>query len=199
MRVSIYKRGRVWWARWRKDGRQHRVSFETGNRKIAEEKRIRLEHQLLTGEFEEEPAPERVSVQQLVEEYAAWSHTQKKPKTVLNDEARIQAFRDFAKPQFVDEITTKSVMDYQTHRAKKSPATRLREREILHAMMVYAVRVGYVGRNPVSNVPRPRVPQREPRFLRVNEIDELLAAVAGDRIAPLVAVAVYAGLRREEN
>lgn len=121
MRVSIYKRGRVWWARWRKDGVQERVSFGTENKKIAEEKRIRLEHRLLVGE-EEQPAtaPERVLVQQLVDEYEAWSKTQKKPKTVRNDKARIQAYRDFARPKFVDEITTKSVMDYQAVLSEKS-------------------------------------------------------------------------------
>ena len=97
MRVSIYKRGRVWWARWRKDGKQERVSLGTENRKIAEEKRIRLEHRLLNGGPEELRAPEpvQVRVQQLVDEYEAWSHTVKKPKTVMNDQARIQAFRDF--------------------------------------------------------------------------------------------------------
>ena len=122
MRVSIFKRGRMWWARWTKGGKQERISFGTGNRKIAEEKRIRLENQLLNGEFEKKS--QRVPFQQLVDDYEAWSGTQKKPKTVLNDQRRIQAFRDFAHPKFVDEVTTKNVMDYQTHRADKSPATR---------------------------------------------------------------------------
>ncbi len=50
MKVGIYKRGCVWWARWREDGVQRRVNFRTENRKVAEEKRIRLENRLLNGE-----------------------------------------------------------------------------------------------------------------------------------------------------
>ncbi len=77
MRVGLYKRGRVWWAPWRKDGKQRRVSSRTENKKIAEEMRIRLEHRLLNGDAEEPAAIARVPIQQLVDEYEAWSKTQK--------------------------------------------------------------------------------------------------------------------------
>ena len=42
------------------------------------------------------------------------------------------------------------------------------------------------------------LPERDPRFLSLDQIDELLRAVAGDHIEGLVATAVFAGLRREE-
>ena len=166
---------------------------------MAEEKRIRLENRLLNGEGVQRES--RVPIGELVEGYHTWSLANKRPGTVMNDQARIQRYLAFTKAATVQDVTTKSVMDYFAHRSLRDsvvPTTILREREILHAMMTYAVRVGYAVRNPVSDVPRPRIPQKDPRFLRSKEIDALLQTVAGDRIAPLIATAVYAGLRREE-
>lgn len=199
MKVTMFKRGSTWWAQWRKDGVRTRRSLRTSNWKIAEEMRIELEYQLLRGELPAEKP--RVPIAQLVAEYEAWSKANKRPKTVVNDRGRIQRFRDHGNPEFVDDVTTKSVMDYFSHRAVEDsvgPTTILREREILHAMMNFAVRVGYVDVNPVSRVPRPKIPDPEPRFLSRDQIEKLLAAVAGDEIEPVVATAVYAGLRREE-
>ncbi len=50
----------------------------------------------------------------------------------------------------------------------------------------------------VESIPRPRLPERDPRFLSLDQFDELLRAVAGDHVEGLVATAVFAGLRREE-
>ncbi|MGE3175258.1 MAG: tyrosine-type recombinase/integrase [Planctomycetota bacterium] len=98
------------------------------------------------------------------------------------------------------EIATADVERFLTQQALKGrqPATLLRYREILHAFWRWAERQGHVERNVVAPIPRPRLPERDPRFLSLDQIDELLAAVAGDRIGPLVAAAVFGGFRREE-
>ncbi len=188
MKVTLFKRGRVWHARWRKNGRQSRQSLATENKKIAEELRVELEYRLYNPKrpSAEPEAPARMQMAALVDEYEAWSRANKQPKTVLNDQARIKAYRDFAKPEFVDEVTTASVMKFFAHRAlhdSVSQATLLRHREILHALMTFAVRCGYVEKNPVSEVPRPKPPHRDPRFLSLDQIDELLELLEGDLIA----------------
>ena len=49
----------------------------------------------------------------------------------------------------------------------------------------------WLERNPVSKVPRPRLPEREPRFLSRDQIDAVLEAVDGR-----VPVLVDGGIRR---
>ena len=50
MRVGIYRRGRIWWARWTQDGKKSYRSLQTGNRKIAAELGLRLQKRLLLGD-----------------------------------------------------------------------------------------------------------------------------------------------------
>jgi site-specific recombinase XerD len=178
---------------------RHRKTLRTKNKKIAEELRTELTHELLHGE--PNANPKRIPMETLVIEYARWSRANKRPKTVLNDQARIRKFRAFANLEYVDQVASKNVMDYFSHRVLEdsvSPTTILREHEILRALMTFAQKRGYVKENPVAAVARPKVPEREPRFLISEQIVKLPRAMDGDRIAPIVATAVYAGLRREE-
>lgn len=57
---------------------------------------------------------------------------------------------------------------------------------------------GDVDANVVSAIPRPRIPERDPVFLGLDQVEELLRVVAGSDVEGPVAVAVFAGLRREE-
>ncbi len=207
MVVSIYKRGRTWWASYREEGERIRLSLDTANGKVAEQKRIEIEFELLRRLREremvvplvaEEPKP---TIAEVRGAYTLWSKANKRPKTVRNDQARLDSFFEAHEPAAsIDSVRTRDVEEFLSRRALagSASATVLRYREILHALYEYAVRLDYTDVNPVSKVLRPRLPEKEPRFLGLDQIDELLAAVAGDLIAPLVATAVYAGLRREE-
>jgi hypothetical protein len=79
MKVTLFRRGRVWWARYRTDGHQVRCSFETDNRKIAEDRRVELEHGLLHDSVETKI--EAVSLPQFLEEYRGFSLSRKRPKS----------------------------------------------------------------------------------------------------------------------
>src|SRR5262249_1737458 len=78
----------------------------------------------------------------------------------------------------------------------RKPATLLRNREILHAFWRWAERQAHVPKNVVAPIPRPRLPERDPRFLSLDQVDELLKATAGERIGPVIAMT---GRRREER
>ncbi len=207
MVVSVYRRGRMFWASYREGGERFRVSLETTHRKVAEQKRIEVEFELLRRQREREMVvpgvDDRVgaTIAEVRDAYDVWSRANKRPKTVRNDVARLQSFLEAHESEApIDSVRTRDVEGFLSRRALAgaAPATVLRHREILHALFEYAVRLEFVDQNPVSNVPRPRLPERDPRFLSLDQIDELLGTVAGDLVAPLVATAVFAGLRREE-
>ena len=88
MRVGIYRRGRIWWARWTQDGNKSYRPLRTDNRKIAAELALRLRKRLLLGD---EPSKRpRVPMSKLQDEYETWSKANKRPRTVIKDTARIR-------------------------------------------------------------------------------------------------------------
>lgn len=86
-----------------------------------------------------------------------------------------------------------------------APKTANRLREVLHVMFNYAIRQhGFRSLdrrypNPVDAVPRRRETAPQIRFLSVKQIDEQLGVLSDQPVLQaMVAVYVYAGLRRED-
>ena len=206
--VTIGKRGAIYYAQYRHNGKQTRVSLKTSNRKVAEQHRLKLELDLAQRSLGLAPAvpvtsePEEsvVPLAEVRSGYETFSKANKRPKTVLNDTSRLNAFFESVPGLEFWQIRTSHVERYLTSVAAdgRSPATVLRNREILHAFWRWAVRQGFAEANVVSDIPRPRLPERDPVFLNSDQIDELLAAVAGSNVELPVATALFAGLRREE-
>jgi integrase len=200
----MYLRGRQWWVRYHRDGRVFRRSLKTSNKKIAEESRFDLELALRRGAFTAAEPPARrplVPLADFVKEYGEYAKSIKRPKTVATDAGRIADFTKSLGAGAVTDVTTGHVSRFLAKKSnvdQVSSTTILRYRETLHALFAHAKRLDYIVENPVAAIPRPRLPDRDVSFLKVEEIDDLLEAVADDLIAPLVATLVFAGLRREE-
>jgi integrase len=91
----------------------------------------------------------------------------------------------------------------QVKRRKLAPKTANRYREILHRMFNWAMEQHGVRmpseRNPAAKVERYKEPAPTIRFLTLKQIDEQLEALADNlQFQVMVAVLIYAGLRREE-
>lgn len=220
--ATLFQRGEVWWIQYRQDGAQVRESLRTRNRKVADELRSRFELQQLRQRFEggaatatvmpavpaavpavvaaepaKAPEPELPAIRR---EYEEWSKAHKREHTITSDRGRLDAFFATVPGKRLRELTTADVERQLTREALKGrkPATLLRHREILHAFWRWAERQGYVDKNVVASIPRPRLPEHDPRFLSLDQVDELLTKTGPTRVGPLVATAVLAGLRREE-
>jgi len=199
MTVSTYRRGATWWIRYRQHGRLVRRSLGTRNKKIADELRLQTEWGLRHGELPAKREP--LLLAPFLTEWEARSLATKRPKSHRTDMARLRRYLDWAGHERVEELTSATVQSFLAHLALErgaSQTTLLRDREVLRAFCAEAVRRDAFPKNPVDDVPRPRPPQRDPRFLSLEQIEELLGAVTGDPVAPVVATIVYAGLRRSE-
>ncbi|MEZ5988742.1 MAG: site-specific integrase [Planctomycetota bacterium] len=199
MKVAIYLRGQTWWARYTYGGKRYRHSLDTSNKKIAEDLANDLEWRLRRGKLD--PEPERVRIADYLEQFKVHSAAIKKPKTHLNDLRRIEGFLATLEVDYLHEVTPAMVTAWLSGQAlarSLSPTTILRIREALHAFFEHARRHELVEGNPVSKTHRPRIPDRDPRFLSQDQILEVLAAVRGDGIEPLIATLIFAGLRRQE-
>ena len=196
--VSLFRRGSTWWVTYQAGSRQVRRSLGTDNRRIALDLKAQVERRLFLGEPE---APEKRSLADYLEEYRGSSRARKRPRTHATDMARLEDFVGAIDSDCLGDVTTADVsrfLDRKVNRDGIGPTTLLRYREILHAFFQHARRLGYVRENPVSPIPRPRLAEREPAFLRQEQVELVLKAVQGSRIHPLVATLIYAGLRREE-
>jgi len=105
-----------------------------------------------------------------------------------------------------EAITTHQIACFISERveAKRlSPKTANGYREILHRLFNWAMSEGGIrmpqDRNPVSAVRRRKERASDIRFLALDQIREQLMALAGhSQLQTMVAVYIYAGLRREE-
>jgi integrase len=79
-------------------------------------------------------------------------------------------------------------------RSGVAPSTVKRHMEALRACLSVAVLEGPIASNPASRLSLPRVPKAEQRFLSVEEVRRLVAAVE-PRYASMVSVGVACGLR----
>lgn len=105
-----------------------------------------------------------------------------------------------------ETITTAQISDFIADRVRRkglAPKTANRYREILNRVFNWSAKTGRVrlpaGLNPAARVERYRESAPQIRYLSLAQIDEQLAALDHDRqLQTMVAVYIYAGLRREE-
>lgn len=108
----------------------------------------------------------------------------------------------------LEQLTAREIEQFVTIRSAEdgvAPKTVNRVREVLHVMFNYAIRQhGFRASdrrypNPVAAVPPRKQDERQIRFLSLAQIDEQLEVLAGEPVLQtMVAVLIYAGLRREE-
>jgi site-specific recombinase XerD len=154
--ITIYRRGRTWWAQRTFNGVQRRWSLKTRDRNVADARRrqAELNHFGVDGE-------ER-GIEEFLEEYFAKLQTEGRAATTIAGYRYVtNAFRDFMKMRNVTllrEIDPGQIVAFNSARAlMKHPVSGLPKAEggtrfdgrVLHAMFGYAIECGYLAKNPV--------------------------------------------------
>lgn len=107
---------------------------------------------------------------------------------------------------YLEEVTTASVANFINAHVKSrglKPKTANRYREVLHTFFNWAINEQGVrtpgGVNPVSKVSKYKEHAPKIRFLTIAQIEEQLRALESiPHLQTMVAMLIYAGLRREE-
>jgi len=223
--ASLRKRGTMYYASYYLGGRECRVSLGTTAFRVAKERLRKLEASLARGTLEED-RPTQTPLADIVGAYAEYiRHTKTRNgqridlwylrdifgpvSPVLRPQGRLKKRykRDTKlRAQYLEEIRTHQIAEFIGRRVVErgiSPKTANRYREILMRLFNWAVRQRGLrlpgGINPVKAVERYRVRAPEITFLDRTQIDVQLAALAGcPQIQAMVALYIFAGLRREE-
>ncbi len=107
---------------------------------------------------------------------------------------------------YFEEITTAQVSKFISEQVQirgLAPKTANRYREVLHTLFNWAMKERGIrmpgDKNPVAAVKRYREKASKITFLTLKQIDEQMNALSGhSQMQSMVAVYIYAGLRREE-
>ena len=224
--ASLEKRGKVYYARYWLGNRQRKVCLHTKSYPMAKEKLRQIESSLAQGA--ELPLPSKTPVAEVVAAYvqhvraAKTKNTAKSEIYYLRDifgpicpelEPTGKGRRSseggqggYLEARSFEGITTAQIVTFILNRVKDrglSPKTCNHYRAILSRLFSWATTQHGIKMpndvNPASRVERYRERARTIRFLTLSQIDEQLAALESDPlIQTMVAVYIYAGLRREE-
>ena len=204
--AGIYKRGKVWYVKYSRDGRIARRSLGTKNKADALKIKEAIEETLLTeklGLAESKQKQVDSSIETFWEEYSEYARMHKRRRTIENEELFWRQFVGYVKPKKLGDVTRKGIERFKAKRIEDGlkPQSVNNALRSLQAIYNYAKKLGYYsGDNPFVGVARFKLEKNPPKFLNKEQIEKILtAAKEHSRDIHLVfALGIYTGLRKQE-
>ena len=192
----IRKRGDAWHVYWRERGRER--SRKIGPKGLADEFKSRIEAKLLSGEILGDRRTRRIRFDRFSAIYQE-DHTGRGEGGRERDERTIRVhLLPFFKDRLLEEISMQDVNRYKSRRSKSvTRSTVNRELDCLKSMFRRAIEWEYLEKSPAEGVSKFRLPKKIPMWLNPEACARLLEAAEG-QMRTLIALGVYAGLRRGE-
>lgn len=197
----LFKRGEIWWARKRRNGKDYEKSLDTKDKAIGQQRGERWVEQLIAEEWGEKPPR---TFDEAVERYAEERFDTLAPKTAQRYATSIEHLHKHFQGVPLKKITASTLMEFERKRRQevKAPTVR-RDLSCLSSVFVMAQLWEWADTNPV----RPFLEARgkmdlvegeaRTRYLTRDEEDALLRC-AGDAFRMLFAFDIDTGLRRSE-
>ena len=194
--AEVYRRGQIWWVRFRAGGKHVRRSANTERKSVAQAFLLRLMEEHAAEARDERP---RYTYAQAVERFFA--ETSIKPRTKASYQSNDKACRPTLGLLRLVDINRRALADHNTARkvAGVTDATIRRDLAFLSSLFSAAIRWEWVDTNPVTAVSKRSLKESRPRtrFLTRAEF-ALLRRGAPDYLKPILTLAVETGMRREE-
>ena len=200
--ASIYRRAKIWWITYYKDGQKVQLSLKTHDPKYARYKQGEIETALV--EQRKPPHLRPFPIQKALQDYFAYCEFAKSPKTFRNDRSRLTAFLDSLLVGKLHEITPSIIQQYLTKRLRDDKISRKSANHILgiiKAFLSFCVKHQYVAHHAAASISPYKVPRIPGAHLSQKAIQALLTTakeISERRFYPMIATAIYAGLRLGE-
>jgi integrase/recombinase XerD len=194
--ATVYRRGRVYWVRFRANGHHVRRSTHSSSKTEA----VAFLRQLLA-EYAAKARGDspRHRYEEAVERF--FSEATITPGTRLAYRGSHKAFHPLVQSRYLDEIDRRMLGEFISRRKQTgtTDTTIRRNLAFLSSLCAMAVRWGWLDTNPVTVLNKRSLKESRPRtrFLTPAELDHLLSATA-DHIRPAIILATETGLRKEE-
>ncbi|HEV3343514.1 MAG TPA: site-specific integrase [Pirellulales bacterium] len=193
--VSIFQRGKRWYANFQRDGEQVRQSLKTTSKKQARQKAIALEAQLIEGRYERPvKAPSIESVfHDYVENLKAEGRAKKTLSAVELVQRRVLELGRQRRVPSVDGVDLEFIDAYRNMRTagEKKPADKTMTTEvvIIRQMVNFALSRNKLQRDPLNGLKIRKAKPRPQPCWTTAEVDRLLAAASGPHRPSLVLLA----------
>lgn len=220
--ASVYQRGKVWWGRVQRQGREIRQPLKTGSRSVAERRLKAWIAELDRDAWGEKP---RRTFDDLALRFIAEHMPLLRPKSAARYATSIDALTDSFEGVHLDQLGGAALAEFERARRLGGrripekmrgikrpqpirPATIRRDLACLSSMFGFAIEIEWAETNPVpaylkrgkKRGLREAAPRR--RYLTVDEERKLLIAAKDKWAEPdlydAVALAIDTGLRRDE-
>ncbi len=197
----LTKRGRIWYLRLQRNGKDYWKSTKTAKVTLA---RV-IRDEILEGikaeqEKEEIPPEQRLTFKQFVQKWEEIKTGSVKPSTMTRYKNIITCYLE---PQFGDkpmgDITTQELVEFTSERKRKvaAPKTAINQIALLKMMFREAKRWGYLKTDPAVELERPRNRHHEIDILTPAELS-LLVDNTEDHYRMAFRTAIMTGVRAGE-
>lgn len=203
MPKNLRKRGRIWWYKVRKRGKDYEGSLETENLGVAQERLKRILEELKASRWGEKP---RRTFNEAAERFGIERFKTLKPSSAARYVVSIANLLEELDGVFLDEIGTARLGDFERRRKTDNVtgSTIRRDLACLSAIYSMAEYWEWTDRNPVKPFLRERsrsgLKEGDPRnrALDADEEKEVIAC-ASPKASRGIIVAIDTGLRKEEQ
>lgn len=192
----LHKRGRIYYARYRQNGREIWKSLKTSSKEIAHAQLAKLIDAIEKQDVGWRLCPKHIEI--YLKEYLSICEAEHSPKTVRIERQILNDFIRFAHCQFLHQVSADRVEAYKVLRAKEvSKTTVNRAIGMIKAFLNKAVALGYLERNPAQYVKRLKEEQRQISFLSDDEVKRLVK-VCSPQVQRMIAIFLHTGMRLGE-
>lgn len=195
----LYRRNKIYWLAFYKNGKLYRQSLKTKDRSTANYLKSKIEQEVAEGKYIlYDP---NISCNKVFEEYQKSCQFHKTPDTHKDEGLRIKRFLEWANVTKMNQITEKKLQDYLNHRIKNDGISLNTANHIItniKTWLNFAIRRRYISENPLKHLKKYKLPENPPRFLTKEEINRILLAAKDTMLYPLIATALYTGMRQKE-
>jgi integrase len=190
---GVYQRGKVWWIRYRFEGRLVRKAIGYDER-LAEEAITAIRGDIVRGEYRLKKNGDKRLFKEMVTEYL---EEKAGKRSLRSDKTNFNTLLPEFQHRLLHEITRRDIeLFMRKRRAHVSGATVNRQFALLRHMLNIAVEKGYIDKNPAKGIKRcQEAPWRHKYVFSELEVNQLMAAAA-QHLRPILVIAFGTGLRK---
>jgi len=199
--MALFKRDNVWWITITHKGKRIRTSTNVTDKRTAERIHHKIMTQVAEGKWLDTLPGSQKTLSDLLEKYMKVHtlHT-KSPSSQIRDYYNSKHLLRILGNPVLKNITKKDIARYKNQRLEEgaAPATVVKELNLLgHAFNLAIDEWEWIELNPVSRVAKPKIIERDERWLSFDE-EERLLAICPNWLKEIIIFAVNTGFRRDE-